>query len=267
MWDWIEKSAELKRSGKRFVVLTIAKVIGSVPREVGAKMIVLEEGSFYGTIGGGGLEKNAIAEAVRVLREGGQHVMRLALTPEHGHACGGTVEVLFEVINQMPRVFVFGVGHVGQALCRVLDATPFEVHAIDPRSEWIGAAALPLSTQKHSEDWDVFLKNATWDANSTFVVILTWTHELDYQILEKVLPLPTKYVGVIGSRRKSLAFAEKLMAAGASEAQISKIRCPVGVPVGGKSPQEVAISIGAELLQVFNMVSTTADELNSGMNT
>ncbi len=249
MWNWVEKCYELQRAGKRFVVLTIAQVIGSVPREVGAKMIVLDDGTFFGTVGGGGLEKNALAAAKKYLNEGGQHVTRMALTPEEGHACGGTVEVLFEVINVSPRVFVFGVGHVGQALCRVLEGTPFDVHAIDPRDEWIQASALPASTRKHAVDWQEFVESTNWNAGPVLVVILTWTHELDFLILERVLRMPCEHIGVIGSKRKWASFKERLLQKGYSDQELSKVRCPVGLPIGGKSPQEVAISIAAELLQ------------------
>jgi xanthine dehydrogenase accessory factor len=250
MWDWIGKSQELKALGVHFVILTVVKVTGSVPREVGAKMIVLEDGSFFGTVGGGGLEKNALEEALRFLRDGGEPLLRMALTPEHGHACGGTVEVLFEVMNSADNVFVFGVGHVGQALCRVLDETPFVVHAVDERAEWIDSPRLPSSIQRHAQVWSDFAKKACWRADSTYVVILTWSHELDFSILQHVLQMPCKYIGVIGSKRKWLAFREKLLAQGISESALARVCCPVGLALGGKSPQEVAISIAAELLQV-----------------
>jgi xanthine dehydrogenase accessory factor len=250
MWNWIEKASELRRSGSRFVLVTVANVVGSVPREVGAKMIVLEDGSIFGTIGGGGLEKNAIASAQKFLLEGGQHVMRQALTPEHGHACGGTVEVLFEVQNQGDTVYVFGVGHVGQALCRTLEGTSLMIHAVDPRPEWCDSPNLPSSVQRHCETWNAFLSHAKWSDSETYVVILTWNHELDFEILSGVLKMPHRYIGLIGSRRKWETFRKKLLSSGFSEAELSKVRCPVGLPFGGKLPQEVAVSIAAEILQI-----------------
>jgi xanthine dehydrogenase accessory factor len=250
MWNWIEAAAELSRDGVRFVMVTVASVIGSVPREVGAKMIVLEDGSILGTIGGGGLEKHAIAEAVRFLAEGGQHVVRLPLTPEHGHACGGTVEVLFEVMHRASHVYVFGVGHVGQAVCRTLDGTSFAVHAVDSRPEWINSPALPSSTRKHCCEWNEFISTNTWTNEETYVVILTWSHEIDFEILREVLKKPHAYIGVIGSIRKWDAFRKKLAAVGFSDEELQKVRCPVGLPLGGKLPQEVAISIASEILQI-----------------
>lgn len=255
MWDWVGKCAELQHEGVRFVVLTIAQVVGSVPREVGAKMIVLENGQFFGTVGGGGLEKNAIEQALRLLGEGGSHVARISLTPEHGHACGGTVEVLFEVMNQKPRVYICGVGHVGQALCRVLDGTPFEVHAVDSREEWIRSSLLPATVVRHCEQWDEFVNKTKWDARLTYVVVLTWTHEIDFQILQRILNLPKRYVGVIGSKRKWVSFRERLTQQGFSPSMVDAVHCPMGLPIGGKSPQEVAISVAAELLQELNRES------------
>lgn len=249
MWNWIETAAELARAGECFVMVTIARVEGSVPREVGAKMIVLGNGSILGTVGGGGLEKHAIAEAVRLLAEGGQHVLRLPLTPEHGHACGGTVEVLFEVMHRASHVYVFGVGHVGQAVCRVLDGTSLVVHAVDSRPEWINSALLPASTHRHSCEWSDFVSANTWSSEETYAIILTWNHEIDFDILRAVLKKPHAYIGVIGSKRKWASFKKKLLDIGFSEQELQRVKCPVGLPVGGKLPQEVAISIAAEVLQ------------------
>jgi xanthine dehydrogenase accessory factor len=250
-WNWTRRVAELDGRNEPFLLLTVSQVIGSVPREVGAKMVVFPDGTFEGTIGGGGLEKSALADAKEIFATGESTTRRYALTPDQGHACGGTVEVLFEQMGRQPRVFLFGAGHVGQALCRVLEGTPFRVHAVDERSDWIDAEALPATVVRHPVAWREFLAHASWENASTYVVIMTWAQTLDEEILQAVVDKPVRFVGLIGSRRKWTEFRARLLAAGVSAEKVDAVRCPVGLINAGRSPQEIAISVAAQLLEVF----------------
>jgi xanthine dehydrogenase accessory factor len=251
MWNWISKLEELRRAGRPFVSVTVIQCTGSTPREVGAKMLVLDDGSIEGTIGGGHLEQLAIEDARKCLQAGESKSIRYPLGAKTGQCCGGIVELLFESLNTGPRLFLFGAGHVGQAICRTLEGTPFTVHLIDERAEWVNMPALPAGTVRHEADWQDFMDQIPWDAERTYVAIMTFRHDMDERILEDIInkKRKTRYVGLIGSRSKWERFKQRLTARGISEAELSTVHCPIGLSVGGKAPQEVAISVGAELLK------------------
>ena len=249
MWDWLSKLAELRNLNTPCVLLTITSCNGSTPREPGTKMIVLEDGRFFGTIGGGHLESLAIADALKSLTGDVSQTIRYPLGAKTGQCCGGTVDILYEVQNGGPELYVFGAGHVGQAIARVLVGTPFRVHVIDDRPEWIESENLPAMTMKHACEWDEFVSEARFDAAKTYVAIMTFRHDMDQDILEKLLKVPMKYLGLIGSKSKWERFKQRLTARGVSAEELARVHCPIGIPTG-KAPQEVAISFAAELLRI-----------------
>lgn len=250
MWNWIGKLETLRQTGTPFVIATVTQVTGSVPRETGAKMLVLAAPNFFGTIGGGHLEQLVLEDARKVMNSGISKVIRYPLGAKTGQCCGGIVEVLFEPVQCGPRLLLFGAGHVGQAVCRTLMGTPFTVHAIDNRKEWIHAPELPSDVIRHETEWDEFVDTARWDCERTYVVVMTHRHDLDQEIIHHAIGREAKYIGLIGSKSKWLRFRQRLSLRGVSETALNRVKSPIGIPVGGKSPQEVAISLAAELLQI-----------------
>lgn len=250
MWDWVTKSHELILGREPFVIVTVSQVLGSAPREVGAKMIVLPDRTFYGTIGGGQLERLALEDGQKILinKELSQS-RRYPLGAKAAQCCGGVVELLFEVVNQQPDLYLFGAGHVGQAISQTLSGTAFKVHLIDDRSEWVHSPEVPTSTVRHCTNWEDFVAEADWDPQRTYVAILTHRHDLDEEILKDVLGRARRYVGLIGSKAKWKRFESRLKGRGVPEQDIQSVRCPFGLFVGGKSPKEIAISFAAEILQ------------------
>jgi xanthine dehydrogenase accessory factor len=252
MWDWIGKLAELTREGCPVAIATVVDSKGSSPREAGARMLVLDDGRFFGTIGGGHLEKVALADCRTALATGEAKTRRYPLGAKLGQCCGGVVDVFIEVVNAGPRLFLFGGGHVGQALCGVLQGTPFTVDLIDEREEWVNAPGLPSSVRRHPVSWDTFVDEARWNATTSYVVVMTHRHDLDQEIIADVVNRPARFLGLIGSKTKWAKFRQRLLARGVPEAKLNRVQCPVGIQTGGKAPQEVAISIAAGLLQTYH---------------
>ena len=250
MWNWVNKLQELHNSGQAVAIVTVTRCSGSTPRKTGAKMLVLADGTFFGSIGGGQLEKQAIEDAVRSIQEGRSRTLHFPLHASVGQCCGGVVELLVEVLNQGPDLYLFGAGHVGQALCRVMKETPFKIHLIDERPEWVQNPAIPAGVNRIQSNWTTFCDHARWNDKMTYVAIMTHEHALDQEILRSLVDRPTRYLGLIGSQTKWQSFQNQLTKDGVSSELLSKVRCPIGLNVGGKSPQEVAISIAAELLQI-----------------
>jgi xanthine dehydrogenase accessory factor len=153
MWDWISALHQLSQERRPFALVVVTKVAGSVPREPGAKMVVFEDGSFLGTVGGGHFEKLSIADAQACLRDGVARSFRYPLGPSAGQCCGGVVETFIEPHHRNPDIYVFGAGHVAQALARTLEGTPFRVTVIDERSEWVHAKGLGPAVQRCEGEW------------------------------------------------------------------------------------------------------------------
>ncbi len=256
MWNWIGKAEELKNEGRPFVMLTVTQVTGSTPRETGAKMICLADGTFFGTIGGGNLENKVLDDAqmnfIRTgVRRNQARVIRYPLGAKTGQCCGGIMEILFEPIHCGPQLYLFGAGHVGQAVCKVLQGTPFQVQLIDERPEWIESPELPTGVIRHALEWSEFVAQADWSEQNTYVVIMTHRHDQDQEILHSILSRSRRYLGLIGSQSKWLRFQQRLRLRGVPNEELNRVTCPIGLPIGGKAPQEVAISLSAELLKIY----------------
>ncbi len=248
MDGWIEKLHELSAADTPVAVVTVTKIIGSAPRETGAKMIVGREGRLFGTIGGGNLEAKAIDEARDTLEAGTARVTSYPLGAAVGQCCGGVVELLFEPLNAGPKLYLYGAGHVGTAVCQVLEGTDFRIHLVDERDEWLQGEGLPPRVMRHAEPWQDFNARASWSHRDVFTVVMTHRHDLDQEIVADLMRRSTRYVGLIGSDAKWQRFRLRLADRGFTEAELRGIRCPIGVGDFGKAPREVAISLAAELL-------------------
>lgn len=252
MWSWVQKLEALHREAKPVAVVTVVSTSGSTPREVGAKMLVEEGTAFFGTIGGGQLEQLVLNDARACLRQRQSRSFRYPLGAKAGQCCGGVMEILVESLNVGPRLYLFGGGHVAQALCSVLQGTPFQVELVEQRPEWVEAEGLPSEVERHAEPWEDFVDTARWDAERTYVAVMTHRHDTDQDIVASLLSRPVKYLGLIGSDLKWKRFRERLLQRGFTEAQLDRVKCPIGIPLGGKAPKEVAISVAAELLAIHH---------------
>ena len=250
MWNWIAQLSELRKGGQPVAMVTVTGCTGSTPREIGAKMLVLPSGEIRGTIGGGHLEELAIQDAVKCLESGIAKTLRYPLGAKTGQCCGGIVDLLFELVNTGPSLFLFGAGHVGQAVCRSMVGTPFTVHVIDEREEWIQSPQIPSEVIRHACSWSDFVHDARWDQEKAYVAIMTHRHDTDQEIVADVIKRPARYIGLIGSHSKWERFKQRLEMRGVQETELARVKCPIGIDTGGKAPQEVAISLAAELLRI-----------------
>ncbi|NTX08368.1 xanthine dehydrogenase accessory protein XdhC [Myxococcus sp. CA040A] len=252
MWDWVRQLGEWAREDAPFAVATVTACQGSTPAEPGAKLLVRGDGAFHGTVGGGHLEQLVLADARACLERGESRSYRYPLGAKLGQCCGGVVDVFVEPVNHGPRLYLFGAGHVGQAVCRILEGTPFRVHLVDERPEWLHGERVPAAVTRHEESWEDFVAQAVWDTRRTYVAVMTHRHDLDQDIIAAALEKPARYIGLIGSKTKWARFRQRLEARGVPATLLSRVQCPMGLELGGKSPQEVAVSIAAGLLQLHH---------------
>ncbi|MCR4391605.1 MAG: XdhC family protein [Candidatus Acetothermia bacterium] len=238
--------AECLARGEPAVWVEVVAVEGPAPREPGARMLVFEGGRIEGTIGGGALEQRAREDAVALLSSGERTSLRTYELLDLGMLCGGRTTVFYEVLASRPRLVIFGAGHVGALLGRLAgEVTPFAVEVYDDRAERAGELA-PGVVVHHLPGYAL----VPVPSGQTYAVICTDSHATDLHVATQVLaaePAPA-YVGMLGSRPKAAEVRKRLGEAGIPKERVELLRCPVGLPIGGKYPGAVAVSILAELL-------------------
>lgn len=254
---WLDALAAAEREGRPAVLVTVLSTKGSTPREAGAKMVISAEG-LAGTIGGGNLEHQCEAVARTLLADTTNTVLTrdFPLGPALGQCCGGHVSVLFEVLRPPPlHIALFGAGHVGRALVKLLGDLPCRVSWIDPRPEALPANlppnVTPLRTARPAQ------AVPSLPARS-LVLVMTHDHQLDFDIVAVALGRSDLLaVGLIGSASKRARFASRLLRQGIGSTALQRLMCPIGLPgIAGKEPAVVAVSVAAQILQLRSDVES-----------
>lgn len=251
---WIEELATLKAAGRPCVMVVVTQVVGSAPREPGARMLVAGGDLAWGTIGGGELERQAIEHATRILAEddGPSESVAYPLAEKTGQCCGGRVTVFFEPFRwRRPTVAIFGAGHVGQALGGLAPWLAADVRLIDGRLEADIQPTIPVERPYELYCIDAPEGEVDELSDETLVLVMTHSHALDLAILERALRRPFPYLGLIGSDRKWARFRQRLAARGFSDDEIARVRCPIGLSQASKTPEAIALSTAAELVDVM----------------
>ena len=241
--------ARWRAEGRRFVLLTVVESRGFTPQKPGGRMLLGDSGEIAGTIGGGAIEHDCLREARELLAEGsGTRTVRRQLTTELGMCCGGEMVVHLEVLEAQPRLVVFGAGHVARPLARLAAECGFAVTVVDAREEWLSPERFPAAVRA-VRDPESFARE--WEASAAdYAVVTTHDHGLDQKVVQALLPRQLRYTGLIGSLAKQRKFALRLRARGASDADVARLRTPVGLAIGARTPEEIAVSIVAELVSV-----------------
>ena len=263
MKDVYEVLTQLRRQGERAVLATVVDTRGSAPRKEGAKMVVQTDGRIVGTIGGGSLEHQVIRAALEVLNGKGAHLAHFELTNEdasrEGMMCGGRVAVFLEPIAPLPVLYLFGAGHISQSLARLAKMVDFHVVVIDDRSEFANAERFPEADETIAGDFATVMPQLQVNG-SAYIAIVTRGHQQDAQVLEWAARTEAGYVGMIASRKKIRTIFTQLQTQGVTEAQLARVHTPIGLPIGAETPEEIAVSIVAELIQVRQSLNKTKPE-------
>ena len=249
----------LQEAGIDAVVVTVIAARGSVPTDLGAKMVVTETGRESGTVGGGRIESRALATALEMIGDASQPVCRTHcwnLQRDIGMTCGGEMTLLFEIHRAKPpwRIFIFGAGHVVQALVPVLLPLNCRISVFDVRKEWLDR--LPAARNLQVELVASFEEAVPQVTAGGFVLSITKGHATDLPVLRDVFRLHPEipFIGVIGSLSKRATLTRELREAGISPEKIERLICPLGLSIGGNAPGEIAISIAAQLLEMRGSV-------------
>jgi xanthine dehydrogenase accessory factor len=250
--DLFEEIVRMRKAGMRGALATIVHTNGSIPSYESSRMLVRNDGSIVGTIGGGCVEADVWAAAKEVMEKESPRKMVFALNNEasydNGLICGGTLEVFVEPILPQPVAYIFGGGHISTALAKSASAAGFGIVVIDDREQFANKERFPMAQELYTSYEDAFALLAPNAAS--YVVIVTRGHRDDMRVLAWAVRTEARYVGMIGSKRKVISVYQALEKEGYAPEEFSRVFAPMGLEIGALSPDEIAISITAELVAV-----------------
>ncbi len=244
--------AELESKNEAGVLCTIIHSQGSTPRHAGSKMLVYADGSTAGSVGGGELESRVITAALESIQDAQPRRLEYNMSePERGDpgVCGGTVEVYLEPIVPRPILLIIGAGHVGRAVAHLAYWLGYRVLVSDDRPEFCNPEVIPEAAEFFPlpfEELTDQIEITPW----TYVVLTTRSVDIDVPGLPKILDTPAAYIGVIGSKRRWETTRQQLEDRGVSNEKIARVQSPMGIEINAETPEEIAVSIMAEIIQI-----------------
>jgi len=244
--------SELEKNNESAALCTVTKSEGSTPRHVGSKMLVYPDGSFVGTVGGGELENRVIKAALESLKSGDAQTLSYTMSdPSRGDpgVCGGTVEVFVEPILPPATVVVIGAGHVGKAVVHLAKWLGFRVAVNDDRAEFCTPESVPGGDVYYPVPMEELAKQLKV-TRQTYLVVTSRGSNVDAKGLPSLLESDAAYIGVIGSKRRWLTTVKALKEQGVSDELIAKVHSPIGLELNAETPEEIAVSIMAEVLMI-----------------
>ncbi|MFX1517793.1 MAG: XdhC family protein [Promethearchaeota archaeon] len=251
------------QKGGTFALVTVVEVSGSTPQRIGAKMLVDSSGNrLWGTIGGGTIENLALKEAQMLIQKRTPQLKEYELMEEGQETtdmlCGGKMKVFIDILGVGSKSYIFGAGHISQQLVPLLTSLGFWTIVIDDRKEFLEESFKgSQASQTISGTFPQIIDSIEFEKGS-YIIIITYSHELDEQILKHLLSTRQqefqtwKYLGMIGSKRKVEEIFRRLKSQGIDSQLLEKVHAPIGVPIRSQTPEEIAISIAAEIIDVQN---------------
>ncbi len=259
MEELFEKIINEIRNNRKIALVVIVNKLGSGPREPGAKMLVFEDGRTFGTIGGGSFERLVISEALKAIKEEKPRKIKYVFRRDHipkdavptGLECGGELEVFIDVITPTPRIIIVGAGHIGKPLADLAHLMKFRITIIDDNSEIASKERFPYAEQIIVDELAKGLNKANVSAND-FIAIVYGGLEEDYKVFKQAILLKPRYIGLLGSKRKIVLFKKRLLEEGINlEEYKGTVYAPIGLDIGAKTPEEIAVSIMAEITSII----------------
>ena len=268
----LKKINSLLEANQKFAVATVVAIRGSVPGRKGFKLVIENSGETFGTVGGGALETEVTNEAVARMKSGEIGLKKYSLTDNPNSkeenvvpmSCSGEIQIFYEVFGNQPAVYVFGGGHVGSALLKILNPLGYHLILIDNRPELYGDGKNTGAAEFHLSEYTEFADKFDPEENS-YAVILTHKHIFDYEILKRIYArnLKFEYVGVIASKSKAKGMISKLKEEINTALDLSNLAIPIGLDIGGESAFEIALSIAAQIQSIKYQKNVNSVSVNN----
>ena len=249
--DLYDEVVRLRREGKKAAMATIVKIRGSVPSFQTAKMLVREDGSIAGSVGGGCVEAEVWAAAQEVMKDERSRVMSFDLTDDSladsGLICGGKLEIFVEPILPVPRAIIFGAGHISTHLSKIATTAGFRTWIVDDRPIYANDTRFPEAERIFSDSFESAFSEIEPDEN-TYIIIVTCGHHDDENVLRWAVGTEPRYLGMIGSKRKVKTIAAHLESEGIERERLARAHMVIGLDIGAIVPEEIAVAIVAEMI-------------------
>jgi xanthine dehydrogenase accessory factor len=243
----VEALLEVLAGGERAALATVVQTSGSTPQKAGARLLLLADGRCIGTVGGGAIER-VVVEAMRAtLRSGASQMVERELSYDLGMCCGGRMEVFVEPVEAAPRLWLIGAGHVAKPTATLARSVGFDVTVVDDREEYNSEERFPSCKLALADPASLLRSTALGETD--WVLIVTHDHDLDEKALAACMQKSPRYVGLVASRRKAFRLVQRVAARG-GRVDLARLYAPVGVDLGALTPEELAVSIVAELIAV-----------------
>jgi xanthine dehydrogenase accessory factor len=266
--DLYDEIVRLRSLGQKCAVATIVQVNGSIPSFESAKILVREDGSFMGTVGGGCVEAEVWNAAREVIETEKPRHLSFSLGQDaaydEGLICGGQLNIFVEPVIPQPRAFIFGGGHVSKGISKIATLAGFSTSIIDNREAFANAERFPEAEATYAEEYeDVFPKLPV--NSSSYIIIVTRGHRDDMRVLRWAVNTPAKYIAMIGSKRKTISVVHELEKEGIPREAFDKVFAPMGLEIGAEMPEEIAISVVAEMIAVRRAPDTDWRQLSKSI--
>jgi xanthine dehydrogenase accessory factor len=249
--DLFDEVVRLRNQGSKSALATIVRIRGSVPSFQTAKMLVREDGSTLGSVGGGCVEAEVWAAAQDAIKDEKSRVMSFDLTDDSmadsGLICGGKLEIFVEPVLPVPRAVIFGAGHISTQLSKIATTAGFRTWIVDDRPIYANESRFPEAEKVFSDSFESAFEAITPDQN-TYVIIVTRGHQDDENVLRWAAQTDARYIGMIGSKRKVRTIARRLEDEGIPKERLRQVHMPVGLDIGAIVPEEIAVAIVAEMI-------------------
>ena len=251
--DLYSEIVRLRKAGQKCAVATIVQVNGSIPSYESAKMLIREDGSIMGTIGGGCVEADVWTAAREVIDTEKPRHLTFSLGQDaaydNGLICGGQLDIFLEPVTPEPRAYIFGGGHVSKSISKIANMAGFATVIIDDREAFANKERFPEADETYADEYEnVFPKLDI--SSSAYIVIVTRGHRDDMRVLRWAVGTPARYIAMIGSKRKTISVVKELVKEGIPREAFDKIYAPMGLEIGAETPEEIAISVVGEMIAV-----------------
>jgi xanthine dehydrogenase accessory factor len=251
--DVFEELVRLRRLGQKCALATIVQVNGSIPSYESAKLLVREDGSFVGTIGGGCVEAEVWNAAREAMESGQPRHLTFSLGQEaaydNGLICGGQLNVFVEPIIPQPKAYIFGAGHISKSLSKVANLAGFSTVIIDDREQFANRDRFPEAEDIYAGEYESIFPQLDI-RDTSYLIIVTRGHRDDMRVLRWALDTPARYIAMIGSKRKTISVMKELEKEGIPRSAFDRLFAPMGLEIGAVSPEEIAVSVVAEMIAV-----------------
>ena len=251
--DLYDEIVRLRRAGQKWAIATIVQVNGSIPSYESAKMLVREDGSMMGTVGGGCVEAEVWNAAREVIESEKPRHLNFSLSQDaaydEGLICGGQLNIFVEPVIPQPRALIFGGGHVSKSISKIATIAGFSTSIIDNREAFANAERFPEAEATFADEYEDAFPKLTVNS-STYLIIVTRGHRDDMRVLRWAVEQPARYIAMIGSKRKTISVVKELEREGIPRSAFDKVCAPMGLDIGAETPEEIAISVVAEMIAV-----------------